>query len=338
MSGFARNRGVEPSETSALIVVRPGAFATVQDGGRSGFRGLGVPLGGAYDRTSMALANALVGNPAETPALEMASFGGTYRARGPLALALAGALMPATIESPDDPGVRRLIVPQSFQARDGSVLRIGGTASGARCYLAVGGGFRTTSMLGSRSAEMPLEVGDVLPPEPGLVATCRLREKSPELGRLSDPIRILDGPDADRIVAVDFEGLEYRVGLLADRIGLRLEGPAWPGFRAMEGRTSAPIGPGAIQVAGGVPILLGVACGTMGGYPHVAQVISADLDRIGQLRPGDRLTFRRVGLDEARRVDLESRRQRDELNRMIRFAVGASIDRSSRGLTLPEPG
>ena len=68
-----------------------------------------------------------------------------------------------------------------------------------------------------------------------------------------------------------------------------------------------PVGPGAVQVAGGQVIVLGAACGTMGGYPHVAHVLSADLNRIGQARPGDVLRFRRIELDEARRIDEDER-------------------------------
>lgn len=64
-------------------------------------------------------------------------------------------------------------------------------------------------------------------------------------------------------------------------------------------RLSSPVAPGAIQVAGGQLIVLGVACGTLGGYPHVAHVISADLDRLGQLKPGDTIAFRRVTLEDA---------------------------------------
>ena len=62
-----------------------------------------------------------------------------------------------------------------------------------------------------------------------------------------------------------------------------------------------PVAPGAVQVAGGQLIVLGVACGTMGGYPHVAHVISADLDRLGQLKAGDVIQFECVTIEEARR-------------------------------------
>ena len=95
-------------------------------------------------------------------------------------------------------------------------------------------------------------------------------------------------------------------------MGLRLEGDPLALAGTPE-RLSTPVAPGAIQAAGGRLIVLGVACGTMGGYPHVAHVISADLDRLGQLKPGDRIAFRRVTLEDARNEDQQSRRARRAL-------------------------
>ena len=82
-------------------------------------------------------------------------------------------------------------------------------------------------------------------------------------------------------------------------------------------RLSTPVGPGALQVAGGDLIVLGVACGTMGGYPHVAHVISADLDRLGQLKAGDVTQFECVTIEEARRVLFESRKARRSFIRRV---------------------
>ncbi len=96
-------------------------------------------------------------------------------------------------------------------------------------------------------------------------------------------------------------------------MGLRLEGPPIAASTPAD-RVSAPVAPGAIQVAGGQPIVLGVAGGTMGGYLHLAHVITADLDRLGQLRPGDPVRFRRIEVEEARQVD---RHRRLELGRWL---------------------
>jgi allophanate hydrolase subunit 2 len=113
---------------------------------------------------------------------------------------------------------------------------------------------------------------------------------------------------------------QFRVGSQSDRMGLRLEGdPVWV-VTAPE-RLSTPVAPGAIQVAGGQLIVLGIACGTMGGYPHIAHVISADLNRLGQLKPGDRIHFRRVTLEEARHEDQRARQARKTF--LSRVAIAA---------------
>jgi antagonist of KipI len=87
-----------------------------------------------------------------------------------------------------------------------------------------------------------------------------------------------------------------------------------------------------VQIAGGQAIVLGVSCGTMGGYPHVAHVISADLDRVGQLRPGDSIRFERVTLDEARRIDrLERQARTDRLRRWTTLSRDALEPTRSMG-------
>lgn len=288
----------------ALIVLNPGLGSTVQDGGRHDHRAFGVPVGGAFDRRALSLANALLGNPSDAAALELTQFGGTYRAAVPLAIALAGAPMATTLETP---GGRRigLTIPQSLTLPAGSIVTIGGTDRGARTYLAVRGGWRTPIILGARSSETPLRAGDVLPAEPSRTPVRRPGWTDLEAG----PIRLIDGPDAAFFEPIPWDDLEFRVGRQCDRVGIRLEGPELRVETDPE-RTSAPVAPGALQVAGGRPIILGVACGTMGGYPHVAHVLTIDLDRLGQARPGDRLRFRRIRLAEARQLDRMERRRR----------------------------
>jgi antagonist of KipI len=108
----------------------------------------------------------------------------------------------------------------------------------------------------------------------------------------------------------------FQVGSRSNRMGLRLQGDPLE-VSSPPDRLSAPVAPGTIQVAGGQLIVLGVVCGTMGGYPHVAQVISSDLDRLGQLRPGDCLTFRAVTLEEARHADRTARAQQRALTQRL---------------------
>jgi biotin-dependent carboxylase-like uncharacterized protein len=293
----------------ALIVDRPGPCTTVQDRGRPGYRSFGVPVGGAFDRGSLDLANALVGNDLDAAALEFTLVGGVYRAEVDLAIAIAGAPMASAIRDPSGAD-RPLRVPQSATLRAGEELVVGGTPSGARTYLAVRGGWQSPMILGSRSSEQRLKPGDVLSAEPGSILVRRPAEW-PDLSRDEGPIRVVDGPDADPSTG-DARLLEsdvFRVTPQADRMGLRLEGPAID-LESPADRPSAPVAPGAVQIAGGRPIVLGVAGGTMGGYLHLAHVIAADLDRLAQLRPGDPLRFRRIEVAEARRIDRRERLRR----------------------------
>lgn len=289
----------------ALVVVNPGHSSTIQDKGRPGHREWGVPLSGAFDPDALAIANGLLGNAPGTAALELTLLGGLYEARIPLAVALAGAPMATTLLRPDGTA-RSLPIPLCFSMGPGDRLQIGGTEVGVRTYLAVRGGWRSKVLLGSRSDEARLRPGRAIQALPGSTPT-RYPQLPSWLDHGSEPIRILDGPDAPQVVERQrWLESEFRVTPQCDRMGLRLAG-APVSVLGLPDRLSRPVTPGTIQVAGGQLLVLGVGCGTMGGYPQVAQVISADLARVGQLREGDLVRFRRIGLDEARALDREKR-------------------------------
>ena len=145
----------------------------------------------------------------------------------------------------------------------------------------------------------------MLPANRGVTPTRRPVEWPWEVTGNHEPIRVVDGPDAGG--AGLLEPGEYRVSGQSNRMGLRLEGPSIAATTPAD-RVSAPVAPGAVQVAGDQPIVLGVAGGTMGGYLHLAHVISADLDRLAQLRPGDLVAFRRTIRAAKRPAIRESRR------------------------------
>jgi 5-oxoprolinase (ATP-hydrolysing) subunit C len=291
-----------------LSVVNPGLYTTVQDAGRTGYREWGVPGGGAFDVGSYELANALLGNPAGASAIELTMVGGTFEAETSLGIALTGAPMEAAIQSPGG-GSRSLQIPQTATLAAGERLVLGGTGNGVRTYLAVKGGWQTPLILGSRSSELPLKASDNLPAARGTVPVRRPSHfASPPLAEQT--IRIVDGPDAGRWIEPGvWESMTFRLGSQSNRMGLRLEGPSID-VAADPERISTPVAPGTVQVAGGQLIILGVACGTMGGYPHLAHVISADLDLLGQARPGDRIRLHRIELSEAREIDRATRAER----------------------------
>jgi antagonist of KipI len=289
-----------------LRITAPGTWTLLVDRGRPRSRSLGVPVGGAADWRSLALGNALLGNAAETPALEMALTGPTIVADADLAAVVVGA--------PFDTEARGLSLRpgRTFTLPAGVALSVRGTPRGARAYLCLAGGIAGPRILGSVSGLAPVRAGDTF-----IVETAVTASRHADL-----PLRI---PAPDEVVALrvlrgshaaeqSMPGDDlYTVAPQSNRMGLRLEGPRVSGTdREL---TSEPVCPGTVQVPrDGQPIILGRDCQTIGGYPRLAQVIRADLDLLGQLRPGMRVRFRFVTLAEAEEWD---RQDREELRRWV---------------------
>lgn len=275
----------------SLHLLDPGLSSLVVDFGRPGHRSFGVPVGGAADRFALTLGNALVGNPAEAAALEVTMLGPTVRAECDLAAVVFGA--PFVLFS----ARQTLLAGRTFTLHAGEELRIGITPRGLRAYLCIHGGIQTPMILGSRSSLQPLAAGAVLPCRRGIL---RPRFMRPAFAWNREPfvLRALDGPQADWFPPDQFFDQWFRVAESSNRMGLRLEGEslAVPDAEMI----SEPVCPGAVQVTPDRRcIVLGVDAQTIGGYAKIAQVISADLDKLGQLRPGDQIRFAHVSLDEA---------------------------------------
>jgi antagonist of KipI len=280
--------------SATLTVVAPGLSTLVVDHGRPRTRSLGVPVGGAADRFWLALGNALVGNPPDTAALEVCLSGPVLVADAPVACVLAGAPFAARTER------RHLAAGVTFTLDPGEYLHIGGTPRGARAYLCVRGGIDAPVVLGSRSSLAPLKAGDRLPCQPGTITPRSIRpapgEDTVPDGRVT--LHALPGAQAGLFETRAWLDATFTVTRDSNRTGLRLSGPALavPAGEML----SEPVCPGTVQVTrDGQCIILGVDGGTIGGYPKIAQVIGADLDRLGQLRPGDAVAFAFVTLEEA---------------------------------------
>jgi antagonist of KipI len=302
----------------SLRVHEAGLLSLLVDLGRLRSRHLGVPLGGAADRAALALGNALVGSPPGAVAVEMTLAGPTLEALQPVACVIFGAAFEPAVNG------RGIAVGTTFTLEPGDVLRAGGTRRGARAYLCIAGGFDSPEVLGSRSALEPLRAGDELRCRASRTEARSLALANPtegnwrlEIGdwRLKDtgrdssqssitnrqseiPIRALDGPQREWFHGDAFFANEYEVTPASNRMGLRLKGE--PLSRQPGELVSEAVAPGAVQVTNdGMPVVLGVDGQTIGGYPKVAHVIRADLDRLAQLRPGDRVRFARVTPEEA---------------------------------------
>jgi biotin-dependent carboxylase-like uncharacterized protein len=296
---------------STILVQSPGAFTTVQDLGREGFGAIGVSPSGAADAISLRIGNCLVENPETAAGLEMTLVGGTFQFPEGVVLAVTGSDFGATLD-----GVPVKLW-TSVQARRGQILRVGPTLGGARCYLCVQGGILVPPLMGSASTHVlsglggwqgrALRKGDRLPiGTPGV----SFRERTVAGGAieyLSDRnvLRVTAGPQSDWFPESSrriFCDSTYRVTEESNRVGVRLEGPPIASSSEEEMITEG-VSLGAIQVPpGGSPIIVFVEQQTTGGYPKIANIISADLHRVGQLRPRDAIRFQRVEMETARRL------------------------------------
>ena len=319
-----------------LIIQSAGPATSLQDAGRFGWQRYGVGPAGAMDRPSLGLANVLAGNQPGTAAIEFALAGGRLQVSGGSArVALAGAEGSLKVDG-------SAVVPlTSATARDGQTIEVGSARSGVFFYLAVTGVFTIAPTLGSLSLHhrtgigglegRTLRAGDRLP--------MALSEPSgPELAlpgapqAAAGPIRIVLGPQDDHFTAAGIATLvnsDYTVSEQADRMGMRLNGPKIEHGPKGYNIVSDGIPTGGIQVPGnGLPLILLADRQTTGGYPKIATVISWDVPRLVQCRPGTKLRFAVVERAEAVRIAMESDTAFRALAARVRPAGLADFDSS----------
>jgi antagonist of KipI len=307
---------------STIQVQAPGLLTTVQDLGRQGFGPLGVSPSGAADPISLRVGNRLVGNHEGAAGLEMMLLGGTFIFPQGAIVALTGSDFGAALDDVS------LNAGTSVEVRPGQTIRLGPTNSGARCYLCVQGGISVKPFLASSSTHILSGLG-------GFAGRTLRKGDVVRIGSATEPfyrrtiasavsehlwrrkvLRVTAGPQADWFSESSlrsFYASTYRVGEQSNRMGLRLESGLERGLEgASVSRRSASemitegVSLGAIQVpTGGSPIILFVEQQTTGGYPKIANVISADLHRVGQLRPRDEIRFEQVTFEAARSLLME---------------------------------
>ncbi|UOQ88230.1 biotin-dependent carboxyltransferase family protein [Agromyces endophyticus] len=282
-----------------LVVEASGPLVLVEDLGRPGYARLGVAGSGALDRGAARLANRLVGNPDSAAILEVLM--GGFRARvvgGDTWLAVAGAWGPVTVDG-------RPVAPYSaVRAVDGAVVELGQARRGLRYVLAVRGGIDEPPVLGSRSRDTlaglgpdPVAAGRELAIGADPAASVPVLDQEAAFAPPADAVTIALGPGprtdwfTDAARAALFE-VPWRVSERADRVGVRLVGPALERRVTGELASEATV-PGSIQVSGdGQPTILGADRPVTGGYPVIAVVAPDSLDAVAQLRPGQELRFR----------------------------------------------
>ncbi|MGC9346920.1 MAG: biotin-dependent carboxyltransferase family protein [Anaerolineae bacterium] len=292
-----------------LQILDAGLLTTVQDGGRVGWARYGIPPSGPMDPAAFAAANHLVGNPPNAAGLEITLTGPLLRTLEEGLIGVCGAEFELWVGG--------LPVPtwHSVFARAGSLIRFGQRVSGLRAYLAIAGGLRTPSFLGSQSTYLngefgglegrALRAGDRLTTGPHDVrdlveAAGRAWPRDRRPAYSPDPnVRVILGPQDDHFpqdqIARFFEAA-YEVTPDSDRMGLRLRGTQIEHLGA-GGIVSDGIVTGSVQIPpDGQPIVMMVDHQTTGGYPKIGTVIRADLPLLAQCLPGDRVRFTSVEL------------------------------------------
>lgn len=303
-----------------IEVIKPGLATSVQDTGRQGYYHLGIPPSGALDQYALAAANLLVGNEADAAVLECTLLGPELLFHRAAVIAVTGASMIPKLDGVAQACNVALAVPA------GSRLSFDFVQAGARACLAVAGGIDVPVVLGSRSTYAlgaigghegrKLQAGDRLAVGQASIRTRVGRELPAELA-VSPPktqtLRVLPGLYDHRLEAesaATFYEDAWTVTSEADRIGYRYKQGRPLRFRGREQPFGAGADPsnivdacypiGSIQVPAGVePIILHRDAVSGGGYAMIGTVISADLDKVGQMQPNQSAHFERVTLEQA---------------------------------------
>lgn len=296
----------------SIKILQAGPLTTIQDKGRFGYQKSGIGQAGVMDQEAYAAANRLAGNLPGVAVLEMTMLGATLQFTEKHICALTGADMQAKLDG----------VPQerykSFYVEAGQTLALGFAQSGLRGYFAVQGGIEVPKVLGSRSTDVKshlgglegralkngdeLEVGesDNMPP---IYKSLPVPEYTDEVG-----VRAIPGPQDDFFTEKGIEtffNTSYTVTPQSDRMGIRLDGPAIENKSGVD-IVSDGITFGSVQIpANGMPIILMADHQTTGGYAKLATIASADLSKLAQIKPGQKIRFIKCTVLEAQLVSTE---------------------------------
>ena len=318
-------------------VVRAGFLTSVQDVGRTGFREFGVSTSGALDPFALRVANLLVSNDESAAGLEITLGGLQLRFDDERIVAWCGGEFEVHV------GLTALPAGHACFVSAGEELKFARPKVGCRAWLAISGGIDVPIVLGTRSTDLraqfggfegrALRDGDVIQlfarpgsaiPPTGISSWTAPHDwVSP--AKHNPILRFVRGIDWERFNASTlqrFTSEAFTVSPDSDRMGVRFDGPELKREDDVD-LISEAVAPGTIQVPpSGKPILLLGDCQTIGGYPKIAHVITADLGIAAQLRAGDPVRFSEVSMVDAHGLLLERERE------LERFRIGLSLQGS----------
>jgi antagonist of KipI len=305
----------------SITILKPGMMSSLQDLGRWGFQQFGVPIGGAMDKVSAALANIICGNDENEAVIEMTLHGTLIMFNEAAFCAIVGGGCKAYIDDVELPFNRLLWIP-AF-----SIIKTTASIQGCRSYLAVSGGFNVKKVLGSASTYTPSGIGGIngrnlitgdmlafkreqnlhaasnlhmLPNGVGISHwhTADLVVPTPDIAT----VHAIKGPEFDRFNTASQEDIFnsiFTISSQSNRMGYRLEGKKLTLEHKAE-MVSTAVTTGIVQVTHeGDPIILMADAQTTGGYPRIARICAADIPLLAQCRPGAKIQFREIGEGES---------------------------------------
>ncbi|MBC8125570.1 MAG: 5-oxoprolinase subunit PxpB [Gloeobacteraceae cyanobacterium ES-bin-144] len=314
-----RETAAESNEGS-LEVLDPGALSSVQDLGRHGYQSIGVSPGGATDPESVRVANRLVGNPDHAAVIECCLQGAHLKFHQTTRAVFIGWHhekngSPIQLNAGDEVDLRTRMI-------------------AARGYIAISGGIQVPLLLGSRATDIRaklgghhgrfLKSGDLLPignPNTG-PQTQHWKVTWPlnKIQMQTLTLRFIAGVQSNFFTSIAhelFRSATFEISQHSDRTGTRLNGPVL-GRRDTAEMISQPVVQGSIQVPpDGRPIILLAERQTIGGYPQIGHIISADLPVIARAMPGTFIRFQEVSLHAAR----DAWRQRQHEFRILQVGL-----------------
>lgn len=304
-----------------IEIISAGMLSTVQDLGRFKVMKNGFTQSGVMDAYSTKIANKLCKNDINAPVIEMTMLGITAKFKGEHIFAISGGIFDVSLNN------KPVRTNKAYIAKDGDVLSIKGAKQGLRCYLAVAGGFDVPLFMGSASTNLKINVGgfngrklkagDILKiGKADKIKNIEKRELPENTYNNPVKVRVVLGPQDDMFSENDlmlFSKQQYTVTSDLDRMGIRLWGIALRGKEKLEIISDA-ITFGSIQITNsGMPIILMADHQTTGGYAKIATVISADLPKLAQVKPNNKISFEIIDIDTAEKIAIKQKKFIDKL-------------------------
>ena len=306
-------------------ILRPGINTTIQDAGRNNLYHIGITASGAMDQRNYQFVNNILHNSINDAAIEFAYQGPLLKLNnGNINFAITGDVFFNIIRK--DSKIEEGECYQNYTLYDGEQIDIISTKKTVYGYLSVSGGFDIPQVWGSYSVNTKAEVGPNDGKKFNVKDKILIKEKvlkdikfkkidyEPNLDNI---VRVIKGTNFDYFSSKAqsiFLNEMYSVSRLVDRMGMRLDGPSLENINNTNIKSEGLV-KGVIQVpADGKPIILLSDHGTIGGYPKIAVVISADLDKVAQLIPGTNIQFKEVNLEQAEKLFKE---HNEETNRYL---------------------